>query len=260
MVFDTVRPHSAPEMLVEQILAGIRRGELRPGERLPSQRSLAASFGVGLSSVREAVRTLHTMGCLHVVHGKGTFIAADASRHEGPRPIPDLALEDAPLVDLMQAREIMECRAVEMAAATAGDEDRERIRDALARIEASTHDPVEFHRADFAFHLALAKATANIAIHQIVKRLVEQVQHHHALAVIRGGQKPTPPDLEEKALSTARCLCFHVQAGDGRLAARWMQRHLDVVMDALRWTTPPSGDRGRTAGTTSAHRQPFQKG
>lgn len=238
MHFRAVRPHSAPEMLVKQILAGIQRGELQPGERLPGQRNLAVTFGVSLSSVREAVKTLHTMGCLRVVHGKGTFIAGDAACRERSHHHLDIALEVVSLFDLMQAREIMECRAVEIAAAVANDGDRERIRHALARIEASTCDPAEFYRADLAFHIVLAEATANMAICEIVKRLVKQVHRHHTVAMTQGVQNPTLPDLHEKSLSTARRLCYHVQAGDGGNAALWMQRHLDVVMDALRCNFP----------------------
>lgn len=258
MPFEAVRPRSAPEMLVRQILAGIERGELTPGERLPSQRDLAATFRVGLSSVREAVRTLHTMGCLEVVHGKGTFVAA------GPAPARhDMsdALAAVSLFDLMQARQIMECRAAELAAAAADADDLVRIRGALERIEASTHDAAAFYRADFAFHLAVAEVSANRAIYEIVKRLVERVHREYTAFITRDLKNWTLTNLE-KSLSTARRLLQCLETGDGPGAAAWMQRHLDIVQDELQRAYPSPGNRspGRsTAGTVAAAGRPAKE-
>ena len=62
MVFETIRKNTAPEMVVEQILKKIGSGEIASGSRLPSQRELAVSFGVGRSSIREALNALAVMG------------------------------------------------------------------------------------------------------------------------------------------------------------------------------------------------------
>ena len=90
MVFEAVRRNTAPEMVVEQILHKISTGELPPGTRLPAQRDLAVSFGVGRSSIREALNALAVMGYLDVQQGRGTFIAeefpAPTRRSPGSRP------------------------------------------------------------------------------------------------------------------------------------------------------------------------------
>jgi len=77
VVFETIRKNTAPEMVVEQLMKKISSGEIAAGSRLPSQRDLALSFGVGRSSIREALNALAVMGYLDVQQGRGTFIAGE---------------------------------------------------------------------------------------------------------------------------------------------------------------------------------------
>ena len=117
MSFETIQKQSAPEMVAGQIIQRIRSGELPPGSRLPAQRELAQIMGVGRSSVREAIHALVVMGYLETVQGSGTFI-------RGSLPVPAMsaaalsaALRTVSLLDLMDAREFLECKSAELAAA-----------------------------------------------------------------------------------------------------------------------------------------------
>ncbi len=65
--------------VVDRLRAFIRRQQLQPGDRLPSERSLRADFGVSQNSVREALRILETLGVIDVFPGKGAFIRDDAA-------------------------------------------------------------------------------------------------------------------------------------------------------------------------------------
>lgn len=64
------------EQVVHFILEQIRQGELRPGERLPPERELAARLGVGRPSLREALRALATLGVLRIQQGDGIYISS----------------------------------------------------------------------------------------------------------------------------------------------------------------------------------------
>ena len=123
MEFDTIQKSSTPQMIVEQILKRLNTGELKPGDKLPPERELTKMFGVGRSSIREAIRALVVMGYLEVLQGKGTFIKANL-------PAVGLAaldmghvLEAATLFDLMEAREILESKVVELASERADKKD-----------------------------------------------------------------------------------------------------------------------------------------
>jgi DNA-binding FadR family transcriptional regulator len=67
------------EELVERILASIATGELRPGDQLPPIVETARRFGVGTSTVREALIRLEAKGVIEIRHGAGVFVVASAA-------------------------------------------------------------------------------------------------------------------------------------------------------------------------------------
>ncbi len=73
--FHPIRTRSTPEIISQTILERINSGTLQPGQSLPPQREMARMFNVSLTSVRKAIRLLHGMKQVHVIHGKGTFIS-----------------------------------------------------------------------------------------------------------------------------------------------------------------------------------------
>lgn len=76
IVFEPIRPKKISEEIVEQIKKLIARGELKPGDRVPSERDLATMLGVSRPSVREAIMVLDAMGFLDSRQGGGTFVRA----------------------------------------------------------------------------------------------------------------------------------------------------------------------------------------
>lgn len=78
MKFALIQKNKAPVMIVRQILMSLETGEIKPEEKLPPERELAKMFGVGRSSVREAIGVLVVMGFLEVIQGKGTYVRKDA--------------------------------------------------------------------------------------------------------------------------------------------------------------------------------------
>lgn len=74
IVFEPIRPKKISEEIVEQIKMLISRGELKPGDRIPSERELALMLGVSRPSVREAIMVLDAMGFLEARQGGGTYV------------------------------------------------------------------------------------------------------------------------------------------------------------------------------------------
>jgi len=74
IVFEPIRPKKISEEIIEQIKGLISRGELKPGDRVPSERDLASMLGVSRPSVREAIMVLDAMGFLEARQGGGTFV------------------------------------------------------------------------------------------------------------------------------------------------------------------------------------------
>jgi len=76
IVLEPIRPKKISEEIVSQIKQLISKGELKPGDRIPSERELAAMLGVSRPSVREAIMVLEAMGFLDSRQGGGTFVKA----------------------------------------------------------------------------------------------------------------------------------------------------------------------------------------
>jgi GntR family transcriptional repressor for pyruvate dehydrogenase complex len=154
--------HSVSAQLRQMIL----RGEIQPGEYLPSRKELATRFGVGISTIHEAIQALTALGLVASHPGKGTWVRKDAL----DRLIHSSEFEsrmgelDAHLV--YEARSVVEVALTELAAQRAVSEDVERIREALAAMETADQDTAAFVEADLDFHLAVARAGHNSLLEQ----------------------------------------------------------------------------------------------
>lgn len=236
MKFDSIRIHSAPEALVQQIVVQIENGTLVQGTCLPSQRKLAKMFNVGLGTVREAVRILNVMGYLNVIQGKGTFVADISESAQQKWARFDKAIEAVSLADLMKAREIVECEVARLAAKDADDDSIERLKSITAKMEASFTDTDVFYTLDFDFHMAVADAANNDALYEIVKLLVDRAHHH--IGFMDNSLNISMPFNVEKAVSTARRVVMYIESGDGEKARAEMYRHLSIVDTELQKAFP----------------------
>src|SRR5438309_4641619 len=108
---------SLSDEIVEQIIDLISRGILRPGERMPSEKQLCLQFGVGRTSVREALRSLSAMGVLETRMGEGTFVAEDAGRSLERSFQWGLLMNRKTVEDLVETRLMLESHTAYLAAA-----------------------------------------------------------------------------------------------------------------------------------------------
>ena len=72
-----------PQTIAREIQTMIQSGELKPGEKIPSQRDFSLKFGISRASLREALLTLETLGLLKTEAGRGTFVAAGSNGSSG---------------------------------------------------------------------------------------------------------------------------------------------------------------------------------
>ena len=161
-----IRQVSPRDAVSEEILALIRSGELKPGERLPSEPELIEMTGVSRSSVREAIRGLETMGLIEIRRGKGTYV-----REISPVGVNDaqllLMLADRKVLeDLIEVRLTLEPLIVKLAAERATASDVAALKHTLDSMrKARGHD--EWRPPHLAFHQLLAEATHNIILTKI---------------------------------------------------------------------------------------------
>jgi len=153
---------------IREIQQMILRGEVNPGGWMPPQPELAQRFGVGLSTVREAIKALALIELVHPQPGRGTQVSEDAllilktSSHVRAR------LEEMDAIKLCEARQILEVGVSMLAAERADKEDIARMEDALGRMYEASHngDDAAWTAADIDYHLAVARAARNDLLEQ----------------------------------------------------------------------------------------------
>ena len=215
--------------VTEEIRQMILRGEVQPGEFLPTRKELAAGFGVGLSTIQEAIQALSAVGMLASRAGKGTWVREDALDVLIHPEVVRARLGELNAAQVYEARRVVEIALTEMAAERASPGDVERIDEALRRMEAYVGDTDAFVKADLDFHLAVARASKNDLLEQfyhLSRKLFVEVIH----------EVVSLPRVQEESIPYQRAIAEAIAAGDAAEARRAAEEHMAYVDRLLdRW-------------------------
>lgn len=224
--FRPVQPVRLYERIVEQIEAALASGELKPGQRLPSERDLVTQFGASRSTVREALRVLESNG----------LVQSRPGDPNGPEVLPFSAggltkamtrlaqFDELSLGELISSRMILDSSANRLAARLRTPEQLTEMEAAIAAMRTAIEAGYEpFSQADLAFHEAVSRASRNTLIqvcNQVVRGVVlslisdkiaharnrkalmrESLEHHEeVLAAIRSGDGPAAARISRRNL------------------------------------------------------------
>lgn len=155
------------EQVEDQIYHYILDTPLEPGAKLPNEFELGQLFGVGRSTIREAVKLLSSKGIVEVRRGSGTYVltTAPASDPLGLRAVQD---KNALALDLVHVRLLLEPGIAEMAAMNADPEDVDRLRRLCDRVEHKIRSGDRYIEDDVAFHTCIAKCSKNMVVEQLI--------------------------------------------------------------------------------------------
>jgi GntR family transcriptional repressor for pyruvate dehydrogenase complex len=222
----TSRPAtSAAETIVEYVRDQLERGELKPGDRLPPERSLALQTGVSRSSVRVGLRALATMGIIQSRHGSGTFIADGPPTLES-EPLHFLAaLHGFTRDEMFEARRLLEVGVAGLSARRASGEQIAAIAEEVTSMFASLDSPQDFLRHDIRFHRAVAAASGNPILGSLVEMLSAVFYENRRETVGRAR------DLRESA-EMHRRIYMAIRQHDPVAASDAMDRHLQLSYEA----------------------------
>jgi GntR family transcriptional regulator, transcriptional repressor for pyruvate dehydrogenase complex len=154
----------------DALVAMIEQAGLGIGDRLPPEVAMAASLGVGRSTIREAMNRWEGLGIIRRRRGDGTYLTARVQSSKGPLPTM-IRLEGEALLRLLEVRRVLETSAVRRAALLATPEQRKEIAalcdDLLRIVDAG----LPYRDADWAFHGAISDATGNPLFGQLLVHL-----------------------------------------------------------------------------------------
>jgi GntR family transcriptional repressor for pyruvate dehydrogenase complex len=230
-VFKPIRPKKLSEEIVDQIKELISRGDLGPGQRIPSERDLATFLGVSRPSVREAIMVLEAMGFLESRQGGGTYV----------RSLTDVTMAD-PLASMVERRDPrmlhaltevrmgLETWSAYLAAKRAEKPELERLREIYTVMEEQAENGGWDPEIDFQFHLTITAATHNTIQVHVLNTIQTLFQTTIMVAL---GEFYSKQGYVELLLNHHREILEAIEARDPERARAKMLEHLNLVEEKL---------------------------
>jgi len=194
--------------------------------RLPSERSLAQSLGVGRAELRKALGILEDQGRIRRHVGKGTFLIAD--QETADEIAGRITLKTSPAA-AMEARLLVEPELVSLAAETATPEQIIELRRICAEMRAVDSWDA-YAELDWRFHNMLAAATGNILLTEI-QQLLNQVRRR--VVWVDLDTPPPRPRPDYHSFAEHEAIVAAIAGRDPRAAAAAMRRHLEATRERL---------------------------
>ena len=204
----------------DRLSEAIRSGELPAGTRLPAERELGIQFGVGRTSIREALRMLQATGLIGVRPGDGVFVAGCPSPNGQPFARWEF-LYHYRVEELLEARLAIEPLAAARAAIRADEDDLRALSATLAAFERGVKegDLAAMVLADGDFHEAIMRASRNRMFQAMLR-----VANHLSIESKRAGLGA--PGRPLRVLAKHRAIFDAIAAGDAKSAESAMRDHL----------------------------------
>lgn len=218
-----IRRRKLADEVLERLIDLIQQGELRPGEQMPSERDLMATFAVGRAAVREALQALAGMGMISIQHGERariTAVTAQSMIDQIDRSARHLLSTSPGSVEhLKEARLLFEVDMTRIAARKATTDDVARLQEKIALMEENLGNHQAFIEADMDFHKTLAAISENPIFSAVSQAMLQWLAEYHVDVV-------SVPGAEDVTLGEHREILQSVAAHDADAAERAMVGHL----------------------------------
>lgn len=228
-LFAPLQLRNAGELIAERLVTAIALGAFVSGQRLPSERELAASLDVSRTTVREAISRLAATGYVEVRRGRngGAMVTAESGPHTDEMVRRTLAPGWEQLERLFDFRTLIEPLIARTAAVRCSDEDALRIRQALNDYQSAGSDRQASGEADGALHRAVVAAADNPYLSDLSGRIRRAMSlGFHA--------EPYSAAIRERALVEHAELADAIIGRDPDRAAALATTHFAITEDRLR--------------------------
>ncbi|RRD47963.1 FadR/GntR family transcriptional regulator [Tessaracoccus sp. OH4464_COT-324] len=218
-------------LALTHIQEAILSGDLRVGDKLPSERELAGELGVSRGAVREAIRVLQAYGILESQPGpgRGTRVIAMQSRALGKLFRLHVATASQSREDLSETRIALERATCKLAAETCSDEDLERLTHIVDSMDA-TQELTMFNDLDTSFHKEIARVAGNPLLGDLTAAIRSALRNPILFASLelRGWG-----ELRERLCVEHRGILDAIKSRDGQRAADLVEAHIRNAANTL---------------------------
>ncbi|MBZ4643786.1 MAG: GntR family transcriptional regulator, transcriptional repressor for pyruvate dehydrogenase complex [Deferribacteres bacterium] len=229
MVFQKIKPKKVSDEIYEQIKGLIVSGKLKPGEKLPPERELAASIGVSRPSLREALQKLEAKGFLEQIQGDGTYVkSATSDSFDGF--LEEFAKKDNAIFDLMEVRRILETWAAYTAAERATDKEIAQMQEYLNEMKDAKDYGQIGYIPDANFHSTISYATHNVLLIHIMNNIYEWIEK---VSFEVRSRMYTDEKSHEELFNQHSAIFNAIREGKPLAAYNAMNLHMDYIVKEL---------------------------
>jgi GntR family transcriptional repressor for pyruvate dehydrogenase complex len=230
VTFEPIGKETLSARIREQLYQRISTGELQPGARMPSERSLSEQFRVARTSVREAIQGLVSLG----------VIERRSNRSYVSEHLPDIEVNGhgddrkSFVRQLFETRRALELPIIELAAERASNDARTEI-EALSRRFRPGMELAEFRRTDRQFHAAIARATGNPLLVEVYGKVLARLFGSHEFEELLTSEqnRAEVSTIVDESADHHATIAAAIVAGDAGSAVREGGRHLQAVEQGI---------------------------
>lgn len=217
-----IKKEGVAEKVVRRILDLVKSGNLKAGDRLPAERELIDIFGVSRPTLREALRSLATLGVVEMRHGGGAFVT-DLHARSLLAPL-DFYVSLSPdnVRQAFECRRLIEIDIARKCAKTAGKHDIEEFDSMLTAQEKVVDDPIGFRILDAEFHEKLSQIAGN----PIMERLA---LGFYNMGLDERRKATASPLVTRQSVQDHRGIVDGIRKRSVRQTAEAMKRHLNHI-------------------------------
>jgi GntR family transcriptional repressor for pyruvate dehydrogenase complex len=198
--------------LITKIIDMVKKGELLPGEKLPSQEELSQKLGVSRTSLREALKELNIRGFIYTIHGKGTYVSENTANE----------------LEIVEVRKHIENEICFFASKRITDQEISILENIVNSMDkyAKKNDYMRFTDKDCLFHLSIAKFSKNIVFQKIMQTIEDIMLRQQNTVQKVPGAMVRANDYHKKILNA-------IKKHDSVQASKLMLEHLEDVENTL---------------------------
>jgi GntR family transcriptional repressor for pyruvate dehydrogenase complex len=211
------------EAAFEQLIEYVVKGTWKAGDRLPPERELCQQFGIARTSLREALKAMELVGMLDSRVGDGTFVCPRSEFLSRPLLWAFTGSDHDELMEIMEARSVIEENLAGFASRRASPEQLERISTAIEQMRQCIAAGTSILEADMSFHLAIADAARNEVLRNAVQLLRNITRQWLSYKVLI-------PNVAPSVLQHHEAIYSAIAAHDADAARTAMRIHLEETL------------------------------
>lgn len=225
-----VVPMRLGDAVIQRLTQAIHDGRLKPGDSLPSEARIAASFGVSKPIAREAIRQLAAMGVVHIQQGKPTRVQAlDAAPLDRFYRFAVRGRASG-LTEAVELRRILEPPTAAHSAERRSTQDIEKLELILARMEDALGSVPRWIEADLDFHEAVAASSGNRLLDFQIRGLRPVIRE--VMEIFNSREARSPGDWQ-RTFQRHRRVVEAIRNGDAAAAFAAMNTHFEAAEAAI---------------------------